>query len=77
MGLAVPTLIDIIYHPDRSAVDANLSSPAAADGSAEFKPRGRTGTITMKMMSTTSRTSISGAYVDLTGEAIASGGSGR
>jgi hypothetical protein len=32
----------------------------AGEGSAEFKPRGMTGTITMKIMSMTSRTSING-----------------
>jgi len=42
----------------RSAVSATPGR--AGEGSAEFKPRGMTGTITMKTMSMTSKTSISG-----------------
>src|SRR5258707_10984575 len=42
----------------RSAASANPE--AEGEGSTELNPRGITGTITMKMMSMTSRTSISG-----------------
>ena len=45
---------------------SSVAPAGAAEGSAEFKPRGITGTFTIKMMSKTSKTSISG--VTLTSE---------